>query len=285
MQPKLLCGIDFSPAAVHACQYAYALAQHLHAQLCVCHVFHEGSLEAGAPPDLVDAMQRHDLAAGQAAMEAVVGTWLASPPGAQWEAVLRGGEPAPELAALAASLPAQLLVMGATPLNEGASGWVDSWLGKESTHLLRYATRPLLVVPAGCQFEPPRHIVAGAELHEGRFSFPADLVAWLRPWEARISCVHVIERHALFPEQEAAYTSGIHQLRRAGLDARFHLQHDAFIEDGLQQFADAHDAQLLLVIKRPASFIERIIEGSVSRELVLRTERPLLVWLDESVST
>jgi nucleotide-binding universal stress UspA family protein len=142
---RILCPVDFSDAARHALDHAVALAGWYDAQITALYVWHPAFLPN--PPVLFD-----ELPGGVAPTEADrqhvldrLRDWMAPAraAGRQTEVLLEEGAPAVRILERAASLPADLIVMG----THGRGGFERLLLGSVAEKVLRKASCPVLTVP------------------------------------------------------------------------------------------------------------------------------------------
>jgi nucleotide-binding universal stress UspA family protein len=141
---RILCPIDFSEHSRRALDHAVAIARWYEAAVTVLHVFSPVTVAAvGAAPVVVEPMvlapvDRDRLLADTKAFAAVE-----SAPGVAIEAVVREGSTAAEILEQAASMRADLLVIG----THGRSGFDRLLLGSVAEKVLRKASCPVLTVP------------------------------------------------------------------------------------------------------------------------------------------
>lgn len=138
---RILCPVDFSEASAHAVEQAIALAGWYKAAITALHVYSPLYVtvpELPVPAEMVppaDVLQaRHDTSAYfRAAAEA----------GIDVDVVVDVGQPARQILERAASLPADLIVMG----THGASGFEHLVLGSVAEKVLRKAACAVVTVP------------------------------------------------------------------------------------------------------------------------------------------
>lgn len=139
---RILCPIDFSEPSAHALEQAIRLARWSGARLSVLHVrptvVPHPDIPAAGPmaPWLVAELETLRQRVATAGADAVAA-------GVKVEALAAAGEPVHEVLACAASLPADLIVLG----THGLSGFQHLVLGSVTEKVLRRATCPVLTVP------------------------------------------------------------------------------------------------------------------------------------------
>jgi nucleotide-binding universal stress UspA family protein len=166
---RILCPIDFSDYSRRALDHAMAIARWYGSTVTALHVFSSTPVVASYPgpvvlePIVLTAVGREELLAETKAFidaEAV--------PGVRVEAVVQEGQAAAEIADMAISMNADLLVIG----THGRSGFERLLLGSVTEKVLRKARCPVLTVPRRL----PDAVPAGAVLYK-RILCPVDFSA------------------------------------------------------------------------------------------------------------
>jgi nucleotide-binding universal stress UspA family protein len=163
---RILCPIDFSEHSRRALDHAVAIARWYEAAVTVLHVFSPVTVAAvGAAPVVFEPMvlapvDRDRLLADTRAFAAAE-----SAPGVAIEAVIREGSTATEILEQAASMRADLLVIG----THGRSGFDRLLVGSVAEKVLRKASCPVLTVPKGL----PDAVPSGPVLYK-RILCPVD---------------------------------------------------------------------------------------------------------------
>jgi nucleotide-binding universal stress UspA family protein len=186
---RILCPIDFSDASGHVIDQAVAFAGWYNAAILGLHVctplvvptMTMGPIE-GTPQIDLDRMQAQLRRAFEPAVRRAVDVDVA----------VDTGQPAAEILRRAASLPADLIVMG----THGASGFERLLLGSVAEKVLRKARCPVLTVPPHAQATstlPFKRLLCALD-----FSDPSLAALWFacslaRESGARLTILHVIE--------------------------------------------------------------------------------------------
>lgn len=142
---RIVCGVDFSNASVHALAYALSMAEEADAQLTVLHVI-EVPPELQQPPTSPD----YDVDAIRAAAEAACRDRLRTliPDNARdyctIDVVVREGGAGRQILRLADEQRADLIVLGV----HGRNAFDLAFFGSNSKDIVRQAHCPVLVIPA-----------------------------------------------------------------------------------------------------------------------------------------
>lgn len=209
---RILCPIDFSDHSRRALDQAIAIARRYGATITAPHVFSPDPMAAYGPypvvfePVVLTPTDRDRL---RDALETFVAVERA--PGVVIRTALVEGTAAAEIVALAASLPADLIVMG----THGRSGFERLLLGSVAEKVLRKAGCPVLTVPKRMPDAMPldggfsRRILCPVDFSGS--SLQALTYAWglAQEYGARLDVVHVMA-HGLddAADAEVAYDAG-----------------------------------------------------------------------------
>ena len=262
---------NLSAAAEQAARYAAVLAAPQQARLELLHLYHEPLLD----PELVTVTAAHTFRtqaetaallrqqARQLAVPAEVKISVQPLAQAVQEAVCLGHP--------------QLLVMGLSAEHT----LLDHLLHNQALPVLRTTHRPLLLVPEGAtSLGLPRRIALAVDAEQFHLNEAAEaLEPLLASWQAAYTAVHVLvpgEREA-YPGQRA-----LGHLRLSGLlpaTQPLELYEEEHVRPAagvLQAIADTQ-ADLLVLIARPRSFLGRIFHESVTAAVLRHSPVPVLL--------
>ena len=263
---------NLSAVAEQAARYAAVLGMPQQARLELLHLYHDPVLD----PELVTVTAAHTFRtqaetaallrqqAQQLAVPAEVKISVQPLATAVQEGVCQGHP--------------QLLVMGLSAEHT----LLDHFLRNQALPVLRATQRPLLLVPAGTAPLPrlPRRVALAVDAEPFRLNEAAEaLEPLLASWQAAYTVVHVLvpgEREA-YPGQRA-----LSHLRLSGLlpaAQPLELYEEAHVRPAagvLQAIADTQ-ADLLVLITRPRSFLGRIFHESVTAGVLRHCPVPVLL--------
>ena len=190
MFTHILCPVDFSEVSTRAVQYATALAGLNRGALTAFHVaaplLPPSALEpSGIDPDGVDESRR--LATDVAALFED-----ATRRGLVVDVAVERGQPAHAILTKAATLPADVIVMG----THGAGGFEHLMLGSVTEKIVRKATCPVVTVPPQAQLvgeAPLKKLVCAVDFSEWSLAALDEACAIAEESRGSVTAVHVIE--------------------------------------------------------------------------------------------
>ena len=285
---RILCPVDFSDFSRDALQYAQVFARWYGAKITVLHTYAEQNLLVIAvtmpPPINLDALQQH--------LDKF--TTFVGVTGVPVETLLQKGNPVSQILDVAASLPADLIVMG----THGRGGFDRLTLGSVAEKVLRKVPCPILTV----MVPPDPEARAGAELF-GRILCAVDFsdmsltalryaVSIAMEARAKLSLVHVIEGPP-DPERDMPADEMPEYLKKMEQDAQARLrtlvpaetrelcQVKEVVRFGKSYVKILHIAQeqradLIVMGAHSANLIDTVLFGSTTNHVVRKAGCPVL---------
>lgn len=295
----ILCPVDFSDASSHALDQAVVLAGWYGARITALHVDTVAArVEGLAHPEgdglRLEAAERQRL---QDRLAVFCQPATAADVAVDLRVVL--GHPVTAILEHAASLPADLIVMG----THGASGFEHLVLGSVTEKVLRRATCPVLTVPPRAHATstlPFKRLLCAVDFSEPSLAAVRVAGSLAREAGARLELMHVLEwpwheppapRLDDLPEPQAAAlgeyrryveTSATARLESVassdvlnGPSAAVHIGHGKPYEQ-LLAAAREHGADLIVLGVHGRSVIDLGVFGSTANQLVRRATCPVL---------
>jgi len=166
-----------------------------------------------------------------------------------------------------------LVIMG----TKGETGLPAILLGSHASSLMKATHIPLLIVPEAAKFNGFKNIVLAADLktlNKPEHLEPLTEIAEM--FDSRLTIVNVVKEHS--QQDEASHvdkTSIEENFKNEQIEFAYVVDHN--VEHGLAQYVHDHPCDLLVVVERSRSFIVDLFHKSVSRNLALHAEIPLLI--------
>ncbi|GAB3825981.1 universal stress protein [Hymenobacter jeollabukensis] len=273
MKPTFVVLTDLSPSAERAAHLAALLAESAGAELVLLHLEAEAVVEPEfgllpLPAHYLDRQERDTVAA-----LAALGRQLAAPVRVQPN---RGGLHDTLQTVIRHQAPL-LLVLGLAP----ESDLIDQLLYNYALPVLRETHLPLLLVPVAAH-EPalPRQVALAIDGEPFQLS-PASckVAALVESWQAEYTVVHVVPPDGptlnMHDVVTTAHDSGLLSARVIS-SSTYQLRH-AVCGAGLVQAVGDTQAELLVLVARPRSFLDELFHRSATAEVLPRSPVPVLV--------
>lgn len=163
-----------------------------------------------------------------------------------------------------------LIVMG----SRGVSGIAEVLMGTNTIAVMEQVHCPVLAVPVNYIFKKPEKIVMAMDQGEGPSSqVMKPLVRFAEKYNARVLVIHVSKDKS--QQEEVNYD----KVNKCLENVRSHCLtiYDEDIAHGLGGFVKKEKVEMLAMIKQKLNFFERVFHRSLSNQMVLQTDVPMLV--------
>jgi nucleotide-binding universal stress UspA family protein len=268
MKPtKILVPTDFSLCATNALRAAIYLGRRTGASLTIFHAI-ESAVYNEAAEAFFDA-DRDDKEKAAAAFEKLQKE-MPELKDVTYETVTNYGSVPGEVASLAGSINADLVVMGTM----GASGINEVLIGSNAYNVMKSLEIPVLVVPNNYEIDEITSIVLAGDYKpiDPALLNPVKMMAELKG--ADIHIVHIADDQHL-GEEEMMEARKINRHLK-DYHHHYHLIENDDIETGLQDYCDKNHIDLLAMIPRKHNLFDRIFDGGETKNMLFHAKIPLL---------
>lgn len=168
-----------------------------------------------------------------------------------------------------------LIVMG----TEGEGGLSRSIFGTVTTKMVDDVKVPVLTVPQHSQSHDLKRVLYATDFDKTDPEAIRTLQQLLQPFNPHILCLHFTAGAAMQEDREKLAQLQA-KLERANTNdnIRFLLLEGQDVADNLQRFVEKEQVDLLAVANRKRSLLEGVFDTSLTKELVLKVQIPLLVF-------
>lgn len=291
---RILCPVDFSDVSRHAFDHAVLIAGWYGSHITALHV--SNPLFLLEPPILFAEFRRPPMpsAADRPELEARLHAWLepARVAGLSSNAVLEeGNNPAAHILECAASLPADLIVIG----THGRGGFERLVLGSVTEKVLRKATCPVLTVPPATTTRklPFKRLLCPVDFSESSLAALRFALSIAKESDARLTMVHVfewpsdddlvVEQAFDVPEYRRQREEQTRQQLEAlvSADERSWCQPTTMLSYGkpyerILGIAENEEADLIVMGVHGRNAIDMMLFGSTTNQVVRRAVCPVL---------
>ncbi len=291
---RILVPVDFSPLSVNAAHYALELARTLKADIRLLHVWFSN---AGEPFAL------NEVYAYQVNFEGILQE-LEEDANKRCEALcadlkkrikdekIRGvdveydlvrGATVDSILMIADEYQPGLLVMGTRGRNRESK----NLLGSTTARILENCKAPVLAVPADYHsenFKQPKHILYATNFESSDFTALHRLIAFVRPFEVKIYCVHVNLKGNLAMDTMRMREMREHFNKEYGeYDIECGLIESEDVLQGIEEFIREKNIDVIAIGARKRNLLSQLFKSSLTRKILFRTEIPLFVFREEAV--
>lgn len=261
---------DFSPAAVNAANYAADLALAIGAELFLFHAYQVPVNVTDVPLVLVsvDEMQESadkKIRQFKSDLEHITSGKISI----HGEAIL--GNTIDELESVCERTNPFAVIMGTT----GHSGIERTLFGSTALTAIRHLTWPVICVPKGKEYgNGIKKIGLACDLQDVEESMPFTAITnFVKELHAELHVLNIEQQHPGKDkaEQTAILGTAIHEI-----DPQFHFIDHGDIEDGINEFAEKNNLDLIIAVPKKHKLLEGLFKPSSTKQLVFESHIPVM---------
>ena len=188
-----------------------------------------------------------------------------------YKCVIRHGFAVDEILSAVAEYDIDLVVMG----THGASGVEEILLGSNTNSVIKRAKVPVLAIPENAGLQKTNNILLASDYREiDDYNKLDPLKMIIDLFNAELHVLHISPRDYISNESASEAKKLENNLK--GIKRSYHFEtHDKF-EDGLNDFIDEHPVDMIVMLPREHTLLDRILRGNHTRKIVLHSKIPLL---------
>lgn len=259
----ILVPTDFSENANKALEYAIHLAKEINAKVVVLNSYQIPSGSSNVMINFADILEQDS----KEELEKCVGKYEKLFPGVEFIKYSCYGYINEAIEIVAKHYEVDLIVMGTA----GASNIKSRVFGSNTVNTLKKIDFPIIVVPKDVEFKPWDKIILASNT-DVNIVKAVDFMNKLTEIK-ELDIISVVEPNQKNPKDRQA-------LKMALGDTNFklHTEENSDVVEGISTFVNDHNSDIIILIRKTYSFIERIMHTSVTKQLALHTKKPLLLF-------
>ena len=267
----ILVPIDFSATAIHAARYAQPLAEQIGAKIILIHAYEP-------PPSFpmvegmlyTDESLRHLM---KDKLEQLAVDLEKEHPIIKVEAMCMDGSLKQVMQTLTDAMEVFLIVMGIT----GAGKLKETFIGSNTLDVARSNKVPVLIVPERANYANINDIGLATDFRDVVEKIPEKKIKEIiQIFGARLHVLNVDfkQRHW---DNDVPFQSGLVETMFEHYHPTYHFIENENMADGLSDYALKHSIELLIAIPKKMNFVQKLLAGSHTKELVFHSRVPVLV--------
>jgi nucleotide-binding universal stress UspA family protein len=270
---NILVAVDFSDCSANALHYALSLAKYTENKIFLLHVYN-----LQKPVTDLFAFQENDSQKVEKRILSELKAWSAGTsknsgyPG-EINFIVRHGDNIHEINEVANENDIDLLIIG----THGKTSILYSFIGSTATELIREASCPLLLIPAGAPFHLPDSIAIAFDFSRMEDFKKLGIIRQLsRIISSRLEIFSVIvNEEEDVSEDNPLYT----QVKRfmGSLPHNVHFNANPSIPDGIINFIGEHHSRMLVMFHHQHSILTDLFLSGNSRKIAFKVKIPLLI--------
>jgi len=268
----LLVLTDFSEEAKHAAEYAAILAQQLHSKNIVLYhsyqlpvVFSEGALLVTEDDPLEEeSLRQLSELENELKKNITKNVTIRN----RTDTIALG-----DINTVAEQEGAAMIVMGTA----GKTKLEEVILGSAAITVCKNSECPVVLVPAGAELQPVKHIAFACDLKEVEKTIPVTTLKMMfNEFKVPLAVVNVSEDDEYFAPETRTNSLVLHDMLKEYSPSYYNSSTNNVLE-GIVEFTEQYTAALILLISKRHNFMEGLFYKSLTRKLVHQTPFPLLV--------
>lgn len=167
---------------------------------------------------------------------------------------------------------AAFVIMG----THGASGLKKTFIGSNAYTVIKNVECPVIALPEDADITKMKRIaMSGDYKHRPAAHSIEPVITLTKAFFAHLYIIHIDQDKDL-EHDEIEIAKSLEQYLKK-VSHSFHFKRDYDVEDGLLAFAKEENIDLLVMISRHHSLIDRIARGSETKRLVMDIPMPLMI--------
>jgi nucleotide-binding universal stress UspA family protein len=269
---KLLIPTDFSDGAFKAIVYGIELAKEFNSEIIICHAFELPAQGINVLIDISAELQKNAQQDLNSLEKKIVKSGLANDVNIEYLAML--GEINDVIETIGSEKDIDLVLMG----TKGESDLASKLFGTNTVSAIKNCSLPLLVIPSGAYYKPLKNVAFAIDYLKPSNDNVLNLLRDLSlHYNSKVTMLNVHTDgeigEFIVSVKDMQNWYGDH-LGDVNLDYVF--VENYLIESGVFEFIKHNSIDMLTMITKKHSFFDKIFRKSISEELALHTDIPLL---------
>ena len=260
---------DFSPAALNAANYAADMAKAIKADLLLFHAYYVFVTYTEVPPIIDTNTLKTNAEDEMNELRRQLNHKYGDILSIQTEVTM--GTLVTELELVCDKVKPYAVVMG----TQGASATEYGFLGSQSVQVMKHLKWPVIGVPRGVRFDKVKKIGFACDFENVVESIPADEIKCLvNDFNAELHILNINKKAEHDPEM--VFESGLMMEMLGPLTHEYHFITGENTDEGIINFAEKNNIDLLIVIPKRHKLLEKLIHKSHTKQLVLHSHVPVM---------
>jgi nucleotide-binding universal stress UspA family protein len=263
---------DFSPAATNAMDYAVGMGKAIDASILLLHVYHVPVSFTDVPVVLVSVDELRKSAEEQLE-ELKKNIEQATSGNVKVYSELKMGDVVDELDQLCNQIHPFAVIMG----TKGHSAMERALFGSNTLSAIKKLHWPVICVPPGKEYgDGIKKIGLACDFKEVIESTPAHTIKDLvKEFNGELHVLNVDYENKKFASETQEQSVLLHNMLEE-LKPQYHFIQHRDIEDGINEFAEKNNLDLVIAIPKKHKLLEGLFKKSSTRQLVFESHIPVM---------
>ena len=263
---------DFSPIATNAMNFAADMAVNINASLLLLHVYEVPVSMTDVPVVLVSAEELQNSSETKLEEQKDSLTHITSGK-IKIYTEARMGDVSDELEDACKRIQPFAVIMG----TRGTSGIERALFGSTTLTAIRHLTWPVIVVPPGKEYGTGiKKIGFACDFNKVVESTPIQFIKnMVKEFGAELHVLNVDHENKYFKPETPEESLMLHTLLE-DLDPEYHFINNVDVEDGINEFVETNNIDLLITIPKKHKLLDSLFKHSSTKQLVTQSHVPVM---------
>lgn len=260
---------DFSPAASNAVKYAADMALSINVNLFLLHVYQVSVVYSEIPVALNEEAERQEVE--QAIIQLKEEMIRRTDSKINITSEVRLGAFFQELKTICDYIKPYTVVMG----SQGTTAAERLLFGGHTVNAMKNLSWPLITVSGDLKFSGIKNIGFACDFENVADSTPVEEIKTLvHDFNAELQLLTIVNKSVYNPG--IVFESGLMQEMLKDIKHTYHFISNENIEEGIIEFTEKNNIDLLIVLPKRHSLLDEIIGKSYTKQLVLNSHVPVM---------
>lgn len=266
---KIIVATDFSLAAMNAAKYAADMAVSINADILLLHTYQVPVTYSEVPVAVnLDEIQKNTenkLLLIRDELNSRTGNKIAI------HITVKVGSFYPELKSLCETVLPYAVIMG----SQGTTAAERLFFGGHAVYAMKHLPWPLITVPSNASFTAIKKIGLACDFNKVVETTPVDQIkTMMTDFHAELHVLNTGKEGVYDPD--IVFESGMLQELLASMKPVYHLLTHENIDEGIMDFAEKNQLDLLVVLPKRHNLLDSLIHKSHTKQLVLHSHVPVM---------
>lgn len=265
----IIVATDFSTAALNAAEYAADMALAIQADILLLHISEIPIAYLGIPVAATEDEMMNDAKKSLSSLKEQLMTRTNGRLKVNTE--LGAGVFFHELKAICGKVKPYSVVMG----SQGTTAAERAFFGGHTVHAMKHLEWPLITIPPSVKFSQIKKICLACDFDKVVDSIPIDEIKRLvNDFHAELYVINSGKQE--LHQSDMIFESGLLQEMLVSLNPQYHFITDENTDKSIINFVEKNDIDLLIALPKRHGLLKKLIQRSVSKQLVLHSHIPVL---------
>jgi nucleotide-binding universal stress UspA family protein len=266
---KIIIATDFSEAALNAAKYGKDMAAAINADLLLLHVYEVPVVYSNLPVVVTEQEVLENAELKMDILKEVLEETNSSI--VNIETDVRPGEFFEELNKVCTVIDPYTVVLG----SQGKTAANRFMFGSQSVHTMKFLNWPVITVPPNSAFHIVKKIGLACDFEKVEATVPVDEVKNLvHDFGAELYVLHTGAKMSY--DADMVFEKGLLQEMINDLKPKFHFLGEGNSDEAILKFVDDNHLDLLLILPKRHSLVEKIFHKSHTKQFVLHSHVPVM---------